>query len=236
MITVQEAPLVTVITVVFNGGAALESTIKSVIGIKCPNLKLFIIDGGSTDGTLSIIKKYSEAISYWISEPDKGIYDAMNKAWQQAPLESYILFLGSGDTIISFPAIKNSNYNEIFFGDVYKGDQLYRSVHNFKLKLGNTVHHQALLIPKQLHPQPPFDVRYKVYADFDFNQRLDKRGIRFIKCHDFKVYALPDGISAVKREDEMLSIVHKNYGLGMKYLAMLYYKLQQLKSLIGKKK
>jgi glycosyltransferase involved in cell wall biosynthesis len=229
-------PLVTVITVVYNGAATLESTIKSVLDTNYTNLEFFVIDGCSSDETLSIIKKYSKVISYWISEPDKGIYDAMNKGWAHAALESYILFLGSGDRIISFPAIRNNNHKQIFFGEVYKGEQLYKSVHNFKLKLGNTIHHQALLIPKLLHPEPPFDLRYKIYADFDFNQRLNKRGIRFVKCDDFKVYALPDGISTVKREDEMLSIVYKNYGQGMKCLALIYYKLQKLKSLIGKKK
>ncbi|HAH56818.1 MAG TPA: glycosyltransferase, partial [Bacteroidales bacterium] len=79
----------TVVTVVFNGVEFLEDTIKSVIGQTYDNVEYIIVDGGSKDGTLDIIKKYEYAIDYWVSEPDKGIYDAMNKA----------IDLGSGDWI-----------------------------------------------------------------------------------------------------------------------------------------
>ena len=72
-------PLITVITVVFNGVETLEETIKSIINQIYPNVEYIIIDGGSTDGTIDIIKKYEDSIDYWVSEPDKGIYDAMNK-------------------------------------------------------------------------------------------------------------------------------------------------------------
>lgn len=72
-------PLVTVITVVLNGEKYLEQTIQSVINQTYPNVEYIIIDGGSTDGTLSIIKKYEDKIDYWVSERDKGIYDAFNK-------------------------------------------------------------------------------------------------------------------------------------------------------------
>ena len=74
-------PVVSIVTVVFNGEAELESTIRSVIGqTYFPQIEYIIIDGGSTDGTTSIIKRYEQYITRWVSEPDKGIYDAMNKA------------------------------------------------------------------------------------------------------------------------------------------------------------
>ena len=72
-------PLVSIITVVYNGEKYLEETIKSVIGQSYPNIEYIIIDGGSMDGTLDIIKKYEHCIDYWVSERDEGIYDAMNK-------------------------------------------------------------------------------------------------------------------------------------------------------------
>ena len=74
-----EKPLVSVVTPVFNGEGHLEETILSVLNQDYDNIKYIIIHGGSTDGTQAILKKYDDRIDYWISEPDNGIYDAMNK-------------------------------------------------------------------------------------------------------------------------------------------------------------
>ena len=71
--------LISVVTVSYNAVATIEQTLLSVINQTYPNIEYIIIDGGSTDGTVDIIKKYADEIVYWISEPDKGIYDAMNK-------------------------------------------------------------------------------------------------------------------------------------------------------------
>lgn len=89
-------PLITVITAVFNGGATLEKTIKSVLNQSYSNIEFIIIDGGSTDDTLDIIKKYEHAIDYWVSEPDEGIYDAWNKGVRLASGD-WIAFLGADD-------------------------------------------------------------------------------------------------------------------------------------------
>ena len=75
---------VTIVTITYNAEAVLEETILSIINQSYDNIEYIIIDGGSTDGTVDIIKKYSDKISYWISEPDDGIYFAMNKAIEQA--------------------------------------------------------------------------------------------------------------------------------------------------------
>jgi hypothetical protein len=94
--TVKRQPLITVITVVFNGAKTLEKSILSVIDQTYKNVELIIIDGGSTDGTLDIIKKYERSIDYWVSEPDKGIYDAFNKAVTCANGD-WLCFMGSDD-------------------------------------------------------------------------------------------------------------------------------------------
>lgn len=80
----KKGPLVSIITVVFNGEKYLEQTILSVLNQTYDSIEYIIIDGGSTDGTLDIIKKYENELSFWSSEPDKGLYDAMNKGISKA--------------------------------------------------------------------------------------------------------------------------------------------------------
>jgi glycosyltransferase involved in cell wall biosynthesis len=77
-------PRITLVTAVYNGAHYLEATIRSIVNQGYPNLEYFIVDGGSTDGTVDIIRKYEAQITAWISEPDKGMYDALNKGFVRA--------------------------------------------------------------------------------------------------------------------------------------------------------
>jgi len=207
-------PLVSIITVTLNGGRLLEQTIKSVLELEYSNVEYIIIDGGSKDTTPDILRKYNEQIDYWISEPDEGIYDAMNKGWSLANEKAFILYLGAADTIISLPADMTQYKNtDIIYGRVSLGQgKTFQSKADFTLRLTNTLHHQALLINKSIHPQPPFDRRFKVYADFDFSQRLYKKGYNFIKSEIFLSAASPAGASRIYARDEMASVIRKNYG------------------------
>jgi glycosyltransferase involved in cell wall biosynthesis len=90
-------PLISVIVAVFNGEKTLEKTLLSVFNQTYDNVELIIIDGGSTDGTIDIIKQHEGQIDYWVSESDLGIYDAWNKGVKLAHGE-WIAFLGTGDT------------------------------------------------------------------------------------------------------------------------------------------
>lgn len=117
-----DKPLITVVTVVYNGESTLENTIKSVVNQTYDNVDYIIIDGGSKDGTLDIIKKYEDKIDYWQSEPDKGIYDAMNKGIRLAKGD-WINFMNAGDVFYSKYVLKQifiKDYSDkvsIIYGD-----------------------------------------------------------------------------------------------------------------------
>lgn len=216
---------ITVITVVYNSSNYLEQTIESVINQPYPNIEYIIIDGGSTDGTVDIIRKFENRISYWISEKDSGIYDAMNKGWEAAKENSFILFLGSGDGIISLPTDMNKyKLDDVVYGKVkLDNKKLFIPSAGITLKVRNTLHHQALLINKSVHPEKPFDTGFKIFADFDFNQRLLKKGVNFVYSDSFAGYAMPEGLSSRYDLGESLRVVRKNFGLGWGGLALLYF-------------
>lgn len=92
----QNNPLVTVITVVWNDVKHIEETMLSVLNQTYPNVEYLVIDGGSTDGTVDVIKKYADRLAYWCSEKDGGIYPAMNKGVSHATGE-WVNFMNSGD-------------------------------------------------------------------------------------------------------------------------------------------
>jgi len=207
---------ITVLTVVLNQANALRETVQSVFDQSYPNLDFFIVDGGSVDGTLDVIRSSENHLAGWVSEPDSGIYDAMNKGWSMASDKGYVLFLGAGDCLLGLPkelpVPESRPY--IYYGRVMlDGGREFVSHANWRLKLYNSLHHQGLLIPKKLHPVPPFDTRCRLYADFDFNQRLMKQGARFRFLPAFSAYASSGGITATTDMREMTEIVRENYGL-----------------------
>ncbi|MBT0895213.1 glycosyltransferase [Geobacter hydrogenophilus] len=218
-------PLITVITVVRNGAAELEETIRSIIAQNYDRLEYRIVDGGSTDGSVEIIKKYENYLKSWSSEPDYGIYDAMNRGWKLADENSYILFLGAGDLLLSLPkTLSEPSCGEVVCGTVgLSGNRKFFPSADWRLRIYNSLHHQALLVPKMLHPLPPFDLSLPRYADFDFNQRLMKLGVRFRYAPEFQSAALPGGVSDHPNFKESVAVVRKNFGLLWWGLALLGY-------------
>ena len=108
-----------IITINYNNAAGLEKTIKSVISQTCKRYEFIIIDGGSKDGSKDIIEKYQDQITYWVSEPDNGIYNAMNKGVKVAKGE-YCIFMNSGDIFVDNDVIRDV-FNIGFSADIITG-------------------------------------------------------------------------------------------------------------------
>lgn len=231
--SLADKPLISVITVVFNGEPNLEETIQSVINQTYDNVEYIIIDGGSTDGTVDIIRKYDGQIDYWVSERDGGIYDAMNKGWLLATCDAFILFINNGDLVIAIPNLGNLAPDNVYVGSVkLAGGGMFNNKIDFRLHLGNTIHHQALLINKQISPKQPFNIRYKIYADFDFIQRLYLSNYNIELIDGLSTYSPPAIASKELNIFEMTTIVYNNYGIHWFLLSFMYLMYQLVKRFI----
>lgn len=193
-------PLITVITIVYNGINELESTIQSIITQTYPNIEYIIIDGASNDGTIDIIKKYQNKISKWVSEKDDGIYDAMNKGILLSTGE-YINFMNSGDIFINENII--NNFVEFITTKKYLEKEIVFCGNNLikfpncdivcKADINNIeIWHQSVFIFSKIQKENLFDKRFKIAGDYELWFRLISKNISFIKL-DF-IVAKYDGL------------------------------------------
>lgn len=149
-------PKITVVTVCYNAAETIEKTILSVVGQTYNNIEYLIIDGGSKDDTLAIIKKYESNISKWISEPDKGIYDAMNKAIKMATGE-WINFMNAGDCFATNDVLEKIFNDEIpnnvkfLYSDNYYIDPDGRKIFAKHDHTIPSILHQSSIYRKELH-------------------------------------------------------------------------------------
>jgi glycosyltransferase involved in cell wall biosynthesis len=178
----MQSPKITIITVVRNGEQYIENTITSVLEQTYNNIEYIIIDGASTDGTVDIIRKYSDKLHYWISEKDTGIYDAMNKG-VRASTGDWLLFINADDFLADKNAIQSSvphllnTPHKIAYGDI-----IYRYPDGTDKKYGVEWHdlkkrfrevamylaHQATFHASSLFKERLFDTSYKIAGDYDF--------------------------------------------------------------------
>jgi glycosyltransferase involved in cell wall biosynthesis len=178
-------PLISVVTVAYNDAELLEDTILSVVGQSYDNIEYVVLDGNSTDNTVNIIEQYEKYIDFFISQPDHGIYDAMNNALKIVTGD-FLIFMNVGDTFFSKDTIKTfvektPNKNSIFYGDaIYKndltGEKTWRGGIFNKYRLSRTnICHQTIFYPKKVYKSNSYNLRYEFLADWDYNIKLFKK-------------------------------------------------------------
>ena len=180
---------ITVVTVSFNARDCIEKTIKSVLSQTWEDLEYIVIDGGSRDGTASIIEKYSHRLAGWRSEPDGGIYFGMNKGIAAATGE-YTLFLNADDSFVDEDVVKkialflDGREADVAYGDFYYEYEYGRYLRHPKaieqMGCSMAVCHQATLVKTSLLKQRPFDTQYRLSADFDMLSDLYLKGYKFL--------------------------------------------------------
>ena len=178
---------INVITVVFNGEKYIEETIQSVLSQTYQNIKYIIVDGGSTDGTLDIIQKYGHVIDCWISEPDKGIYDAMNRGLSLAS-GGWVNFMNAGDLFYSPDTIRQIfdgtiGDEKIIYGDVHIRYEDFERVefarHPRRLWRGMQFSHQSVFCELEYHKRNLFNIENEICADLEFYYKAYRKNINF---------------------------------------------------------
>ena len=218
---------VSVVTVCYNAVQTLEKTILSVLSQPYPDVEYIIIDGGSTDGTVDIIKKYAGRLAYWVSEPDKGIYDAMNKGTLIASGD-WVIYINADDVLLSLPIEtlqieKVHSYYSAICGEVKTECGIIKPVFNWSIFTHNTLPHQGIFYNQRLR-YGLFDLKYKVFADYAFNIDLYKKGAKVLCIDEIIAFHSLDGISNNKKYvKELFSIIRSN-GLCAYCLSLLYFK------------
>ena len=173
--------LITIITATYNSVTTLEQTITSVVKQDYNNIEYIIIDGGSTDGTVDIIKKYENKLKLiWISEPDNGIYDAFNKGIDLAAGD-YIQFLGSDDSLYNSGTISRvveqlDDDTDILSGSIIVVDEdTYKQFPRYNhhaldksMYRGGMIPHPGMFVKTSLARKYKFNINYKIAADYRF--------------------------------------------------------------------
>lgn len=222
---------VSIITVCYNSEADIENTVKSIVPFVSENVEYIVIDGGSTDNTLSILYTYKDKIAKLISEPDHGIYDAMNKGMKNA-CGKWCIFINCGDVLLKLPkqlySSSNDKYSGIFAAVRVEDDVIVKPTFDWKLKIRNSIPHQGLFYNRLLI-NVHFDTQYKIFSDYDLNLKMYKNGIDYLIVSDVVAFHSLVGVSNSKKAaKELFAVIKNNGGVFYLLLSYVYFKFNGL--------
>ncbi|MEG1722560.1 MAG: glycosyltransferase family 2 protein [Bacteroidales bacterium] len=226
----QRQPRFSIITITYNAEKTLEPTIRSILEQDYPNIEYIIIDGASKDGTLKLIDRFRDRIAKVVSEPDKGLYDAMNKGLQHATGD-YVWFINAGDALHSPFTVRRitekigDTMPDIIYGETALVNQERTFIGMRRLKApakltyksfrhGMLVCHQSFIAKRAL--AEPYDLKYRFSADFDWCVRCMKKASVLYNSKLILTDYLSEGLTTANRKaslKERFAIMRKYYGL-----------------------
>lgn len=201
--------LFSIITVVYNGSITIEKTIQSVVSQDFDDFEFIIVDGNSLDDTLAVIEKYSSHVDVLISEPDDGIYDAMNKGISYARGE-YVVFMNAGDTfynsrVLSFVSRFTNQEYDVLYGDTIAQNIIHQYEKTYKVKplkdlwksLGYCgLCHQSIFVNRMVLSKHVFNKKYNICADFEQILSIRLLNHSFFYLDETISIVAEDGVSA----------------------------------------
>ena len=237
----MKTPLFSIITITFNAESTLEPTLRSVVAQQENDYEYLIVDGASKDGTVALARQY-DCVTRIISEPDRGLYDAMNKGIKAATGE-YLVFLNAGDSLYAPNTLKKlhdfigENRPDILYGEtaIVDSDRRFIAMRRLKtpeklswksFRMGMLVCHQAFIVRRELAPL--YDLSYRFSADFDWCIRCMKKARTIANTHLTLINYLNEGVTTRNHKaslKERYRIMVKYYGfisVSLLHLCLLY--------------
>lgn len=198
-----------IITINYNNHDGLQKTINSVVAQTYHDFEWIIIDGGSTDGSRELIEEFASHFAYWVSEPDKGIYNAMNKGIDHAQGD-YLLFLNSGDWLYNETSLERCFVHD-FNADVMYGDCVFHyadhetgchhpSKLTFEYLYRSSLSHCSSFIKREVLAKEHYNEDYKIVSDLEFWVKLAFAGGCFCHLNEFVSVFDTTGISSTNHE------------------------------------
>lgn len=243
----RPTPVFSVITVTYNAAAVLEDTIQSVIAQTYHHVEYIIVDGASKDGTTGIIDRYRDRIARVVSEPDGGLYDAMNKGIALATGD-YLCFLNAGDSFHEDDTLQQIVHSlaphDTLPGVIYGETDLVDCEGHFvrkrrlsapevltwkSFRQGMLVCHQAFFARRDL--VEPYDLRYRFSADFDWCIRVMKKAHVLHNAHLVVIDYLDEGLTTANRRASLLErfrIMCRHYGVASTVLHHAWFVVRLL--------
>ena len=236
-----------IITVNFNNFHGLEKTLKSIICQSTNDFEWIVIDGGSTDGSKEVLEQNAVFISYWASEKDNGIYEAMNKGIKVAKGD-YLQFLNSGDSLADKDIIKRfcerNNTEDVVYGNaiiVDGQDNIVKRFHapefvRFSYFFGHALNHQATFFSKRCFDGYLYNEENRIASDIELYMYLMYHNFTFKKWNEYVVRFDNTGLSTKKSKDEFGGIVNRLLPTGIKadYDEMIQFRDVDLAIMIKK--
>lgn len=243
-----------VITVTYNAEATIERTLQSVAAQTYPHMEHIIVDGNSRDNTVELIKRYDNDKMNWISEPDNGLYDAMNKAAAMVTGD-YLCFLNAGDTFHTSETVekmmqtmKPNENPDIIYGETAIVDNNGTFLHMRRLKApevltwksfkqGMLVCHQAFIVSKVLFE--PYNLHHRFSSDFDWAIRMMRRAKSIHNTHLTLINYLNEGLTTANRKaslKERYRIMANYYGQISTALNHLWFAMRTVVDKIKRQK
>lgn len=246
-----------IVTINYNNLDGLKKTVNSVVAQKFKEFEYIVIDGGSTDGSREFIEANSEHIDYWVSEPDKGVYNAMNKGINQSK-GGYLLFLNSGDWLVNEQVLelvfKHDYPEDIIYGNVIKVsedssvEEQYKGFARSNLNLLDiyfkTIPHQSVFIAKRLFDEfGLYKEEYRILSDWAFFLKvigLENTSVKYINL-DISYYDTT-GISSSngalwkqERDDIVSKVLPKEYSDEFKQIEAYKWKANTYDKMVAYK-
>lgn len=223
-------PLVSIVTVTYNAKHTIKQTIESIVNQSYHHIEYIIIDGASVDGTLTIIEKYSQYIRKHISEPDGGIYDAMNKGISLATGE-IIGLLNAGDVYLPQTIEKVVNVFLDDTCDIVHGNMLaYSNTPSDGILIkGNisgmhskqTINHPTCFVRRRIYEKfGMFDLKYQIASDYEFLLRCMRENVVFYHLDDTLAAYQRGGISTTCKTDIEVYRIKRRYKIAKSYISL----------------